>query len=102
LFQTFYLGIFFFSSTRKKKQKRKNAEIGGKFPSRSYFALLFLPFHFKHFLLSTFFFSSGRKEKKTIKKKKMQRKEGTYLSSLAFAFGMKCSSCFLLSTFLQC
>jgi hypothetical protein len=31
----------------------------------------------------------------------MQRMEGTYLSSFAFAFGMKRSSCFLLSTFLQ-
>jgi hypothetical protein len=44
-----------------------------------------------------FFFSS--KEKKT--QKKMQRKEGTYLSSLASAFGMKHSSCLLLTTFLK-
>jgi hypothetical protein len=53
-----------------------------------------------------FFFSSKReekkhKEKKTIERKKMQRREGAYLSSLAFAFGMKCSSCLLLSTFFQ-
>jgi hypothetical protein len=35
------------------------------------------------------------REKKTIEKKKMQRKEGAYLSFLAFAFGMKCSSSLL-------
>jgi hypothetical protein len=58
------------------------------------FALLFLPFCFKRFLLDIFFFSSRRKEKKTIGEKKMQRREGAYLSSLVFAFGMKCSSRF--------
>jgi hypothetical protein len=43
------------------------------------------------------------KEKKNHREKeKMQRREGVYLCSLAFAFGMKRSSCFLLSTFLQC
>jgi hypothetical protein len=43
----------------------------------------------------------NKEGKKTIEKKKMQRREGTYLSSLAFAFGMKYSSCLLLFMFLQ-
>jgi hypothetical protein len=59
--------------------------------------------------------SSSQVEKKThthknTKKKKMQRREGAYLSSLASAFGMKRSSFLLLSRsfnvelsmFLQC
>jgi hypothetical protein len=37
------------------------------------------------------FFSSQKK--KNIEKKRMQRREGTYLSSLSFAFGMKRSTC---------
>jgi hypothetical protein len=50
-----------------------------------------------------FFFSSRRKEKKKQRgEKKMQKRERFYLSSLAFAFGMKYSSCLLLFTFLQC
>jgi hypothetical protein len=63
---------------------------------------------FQALSLGIFFFSNKKKgkkhkEKKTIEKKKYAKKkrEGTYLSSLAFVFGMKCSSCFLLSTFLQ-
>jgi hypothetical protein len=43
---------------------------------------------------------SQAKEKQKHKKNKMQRKKGTYLSSLASAFGMKHSSCLLLSMFL--
>jgi hypothetical protein len=46
-----------------------------------------------------FFFSSKKKKKHT--KKKMQRREGAYLSSFASAFGMKHSSCLLLSMFFQ-
>jgi hypothetical protein len=38
-----------------------------------------------------------KKKKKTIKKKKMQKKEGAYVPSLASRFGMKCSTCLLLS-----
>jgi hypothetical protein len=81
---------------KKIIKKKKNVEIGRSLPLSSRFALsllasastlMFLPFCFKCFLLSFFFFSSIRKEKK-----KMQRKEGTYLSSLTFAFGMKHSS----------
>jgi hypothetical protein len=34
-------------------------------------------------------------------KKIMQRREGAYLSSLTSTFGMRCSSCLLLSIFLQ-
>jgi hypothetical protein len=45
-----------------------------------------------------FFFSSRKKKKH---RKKMQRKEGAYLSSLVSTYGMKYSSCLLLSTFLQ-
>jgi hypothetical protein len=37
--------------------------------------------------------------KNPYKRKKMQRREGANLSFLAFAFEMKLSSCFLLSTF---
>jgi hypothetical protein len=48
-----------------------------------------------------FFFSSRRKEKKTKTGKKMQRREGSYLSFLTFAFGMKYSSFLFLFTFLQ-
>jgi Na+/H+ antiporter NhaD/arsenite permease-like protein len=85
----------------------------------AYLQVLTLPFHFWLLLLASYFcpfvsstFSLAsssfqakekkekHKEKKTIKKKKMQRREGTYLSYLVFAFGMKHSSCFLLSTFL--
>jgi hypothetical protein len=40
-----------------------------------------------------------QREKKHRKEKKMQRREGVYLSFLIFAFGMKCSSCLLLSMF---
>jgi hypothetical protein len=43
-----------------------------------------------------------RRKKKAIEEKKMQRRKRVYLSSLAFAFGMKYSSCLLLFTFLQC
>jgi hypothetical protein len=44
-----------------------------------------------------FFFSNRKKHKEN----KMQRREGAYVFSLISAFGMKCSSCLLLSTFLQ-
>jgi hypothetical protein len=44
--------------------------------------------------------SSKKKEKKNIEKK-MQRREGAYLSSLTFTFGMKRSSFLLHSTLLQ-
>jgi hypothetical protein len=47
------------------------------------------------------FFSSNRKEKKSTETKKMQRKEGAYLSSPTSTFGMKRSFCILLSMFLQ-
>jgi hypothetical protein len=50
---------------------------------------------------SQVFFKKNTQRKKTIEKKKMQRNEGAYLSSLIFVFGMKHSSYFLLSTFLQ-
>jgi hypothetical protein len=105
-----------FSSRRKEKEKeketkgrKKNAKKGGSLPSSSHSALslvaptcglLFLPFRFKHFLFGIFFLRR-RKERKPQRRKKMQRREGIYLSSGAFAFGMKRSSCFLLSTFLQ-
>jgi hypothetical protein len=36
-----------------------------------------------------FSFSTKKKEKKNTNPKKMQRREGAYLSSLIFAFGMK-------------
>ncbi len=44
--------------------------------------LMFLPFHFKHFLFSIFFFSNRRKkkkhkEKKSYKRKKNVEKEGS-------------------------
>jgi hypothetical protein len=42
------------------------------------------------------------KKRKNHRGKKMQRRERAYLSSLAFAFGMKYSSCLLLFTFFQC
>jgi hypothetical protein len=45
-------------------------------------------------------FKKKHREKKT-KKKKMQRREGAYLSSLTSTFGIKVSSCLLLSTFFQ-
>jgi len=117
LFQTFFPSIFFFSSRRKEKktiEKKKNTKKGGNLPSSFCFAfslltptsaLLFLPFRFKCILLGIFFFQTkGKKKsqrKKTIERKEMQRKEGAYISSLASAFGMKCSSWFFLSTFLQ-
>jgi hypothetical protein len=56
----------------KNHKKEKNAKKGGSLPSSSRFALspltpayalLFLPFRFKHFLLSIFFFSSKKKKK---------------------------------------
>jgi hypothetical protein len=46
-------------------------------------------------------FSSFQAKKKKNIEKKMQRREGAYLSSLVSAFGMKHPSCLLLSTFLQ-
>ncbi len=46
-----------------------------------------------------FFFFFTSKRKKNIEEKKMQRREGAYLPSPAFGFGMKCSSYVLLSTF---
>ncbi len=79
LFQTFSLGIFFFSSKRKKKtkkkkhiEKKKNAEKGGSFPSNSHSALsLLAPASTSHSTLlfqmlspSIFFFLSTRKLKK--------------------------------------
>jgi hypothetical protein len=54
-----------------------------------------------------YLFSKRRKKKKTQRKKNHREKkkkcrEGRELTDLlAFAFGMKRSSCFLLSTFLQ-
>jgi hypothetical protein len=47
------------------------------------------------------FFSSKKKKKKKNSEKKMQRREGAYLFSFVYTFGMKRSSCLLLSTFLQ-
>jgi hypothetical protein len=86
LFQTFSPGIFFFSSRRKEKknkgkktiEKKNNAEKGGSLPSSFLsflaptYALLFLPFHFKHFLLGIFLFSSRNFffKKNTQRKKK--------------------------------
>ncbi len=116
---TFFQHFLLFKQKKRKKKpqkRKKNAKKGGSLPSSFHFAfslltpafaLLFLPFRFKRFLLGIFFFSSKRRKRKHTKKKnhrkekKMQRKEGAYLSSLASAFGMKCSSCFFLSTFLQ-
>jgi hypothetical protein len=77
--------IFLFSSRKKEKKtkKKKNAEKGRSFPLSSHstlsllaptFALLLLPFCFKHFLLASF--SSQVKEKKEKhKEKKNQRKK---------------------------
>jgi hypothetical protein len=110
--------IFFFSSKKKHKEKKsiekkRNAKKGGSLLSsfRSTLSLLafasgllFLPFCFKCSLASSSFQveeKNNTKKKITIEKKKMQRREGSYLSSFASAFGMKHSSCFLLSTFLQ-
>ncbi len=45
--------------------------------------------------------SQAKKKKKKHKEKKKQRREGAYLSSLTSTFGMKRSSCLLLSMFLQ-
>jgi hypothetical protein len=45
--------------------------------------------------------SSSQAEKNNIKKKKFQRREGVYLSSLASAFGMKNSPCVELPTFFK-
>jgi len=45
-------------------------------------------------------FFSSKKKKKNIEKK-MQRREGAYLSSFVSTFAMKRSSCLLFSTFLQ-
>ncbi len=115
-FKCFLLASFCFQAIFFKKtiEKKKNAKKGGNFtPSSSHStllllaptsSLLFLSFCFKCFLLGIFSFLSRRikkKKKKPQRKKKMQRRKGIYLSSLAFAFGLKRSSCFLLSIFLQ-
>ncbi len=99
------------TTIEKKKMQRKEG---------AYLQTLTLPFHFWFpllascfylFISSTFSLASSfsqaeeKKEKhktKSQKRKKMQRKEGNYLSSLISAFGMKRSSRFSLSTFLQC
>jgi flagellar biosynthesis protein FlhB len=78
---------------KKNHRKEKNAKKGRSLPSSSQsalsflvlaFGLMFLSFRFKRFFLGIFFFSNIKKEKNT--KRKMQRKEGAYLSSFAFAF----------------
>jgi hypothetical protein len=48
-----------------------------------------------------FFFPSRKKGKKKTQRKKMQRRVGAYPSSFASTFGMKRSSCLLLSTSLR-
>jgi hypothetical protein len=93
-FKRFLLASFSSQATENNKKKnnhreKKNAKKGGSLPSNSYsalsllvsaFGLMFLPFHFKHFLLGIFFFSSRRKERKTqnkiIEKKKNAKKRG--------------------------
>ncbi len=124
LFQALSLGIFFFSNKRKKKKntkknksikKKKIAEKGGSLPSSSISTLSFLahastllllPFRFKCFLLTSSSSQTEEKKhtqrKKNHKEKKIARRERVYLFSLPSAFGMKHSSCFLLSTFLEC
>jgi hypothetical protein len=73
----------------------------------SHFWLLFLASHFCLFVSSAFFLVSfsfqaeEKKEEHKERKKKIQRREGDYLSFFNFAFEIKGSSCFFLSTFLQ-
>jgi len=80
LFPTLSPSTFFFSSRKKEKktiEKKKNVEKGRSFPLSSYsalslcafvFALLLLPFCFKHFLLASSSFQV-KEGKKTMKKK---------------------------------
>jgi len=72
--------------TKRKHREKKNVKKGRSFPSSSFyalsllasaFALLLLPFYFKHLLLTSS--SSQVGKKKTIEEKKMQRKKGAYL-----------------------
>jgi hypothetical protein len=93
-------GIFFFSNKRRKKntrkkktiKKKKNAKKGSNLPSSSHSALFtfgsrFCPLAFallfQVFSPNIFFFSNIRKKntktKKNIEKKKMQKREKTYL-----------------------
>jgi hypothetical protein len=116
MFQTHFLGIFFFSNKRKQKEKekKKHKKIKCKERRELTFKLSLLPSHFWlpllasyfcPFVLSTFSFASFSfqvEEKKEKHKEKNAKKKGAYLFSLDSTFGMKCSSCFLLSTFLQC
>ncbi len=117
LFQTFSPGIFFFSSRRKEKKNTKKkiyVKKGGSFPLSSHStvsllalasALLFWTFSPWHLLI----LKQNINKQKNTKKKKMQKKEGAYLSFFASAFGMKCSLAFFspysfnveLSTFLK-
>jgi len=116
-FKHFFFNIFFFSSQKQKKKNAKKKKMQRR--ERAYFQALTLPSHFWllflasyfcHFISSTFSlaFASSQARKKTQKKKTIEKKkkckerEGTYLFSLISAFGVKHSSCFLLSTFLQC
>jgi hypothetical protein len=122
MFQTLSPGIFFFSSRRKKKNKQKKTIEKKKMQRREggslqafalpfHFWLPFLPSCFYLFASNTFSSSSfssqaeikNTKKKKPIEKKKKWRKGREFnLFSFASIFGMKRSSCFLLSTFLQC
>jgi hypothetical protein len=72
-------------NTKKKKviENKKYAKMGGSLPSSFHsvlsflalvFALLLLPFHFKHFLL-TFFFPSNKRKKKHKEKKIVEKKK---------------------------
>jgi flagellar biosynthesis protein FlhB len=80
-------------NTKKKKtiKKKKNAKKGGSLPSSSrsalsvfalVFALLLLPFHFKHFFLASSSFQTEGKKRKT-QRKKMQ-KVSKFFSSINF------------------
>jgi len=88
LFQTFSLGIFFFSSKKKNHREKKNPEKGGSLPlsfcsALSFWALasglLFLAFCFKHFSLAS---SSSQAEEK--KKKHKEKKNVVKGGSLPF------------------
>jgi len=117
--QAFSLGVFFFSNRRKEKNTKKKTIEKKKMQKRegayfqapvlpSHFWLLLLPFCFKCFFLASSYSQIEEKKEKFKEKEKLNHKEEknakkgrSLTSSVASAFGMKRSSCFLLSTFLQ-
>jgi preprotein translocase subunit YajC len=110
----------FFLKKKKKKKKNHRKEKKMQREEGAYLQAFALPFHFwlsllasciclfvsSTFSLGIFFFSSRRKkeqhkDKKTIKKKKYIERGGSLHFFSRFYIWDKCSSCFLLSTFLQ-